>query len=376
MRRMQVVRSDEPPEGPASAEERGSGEVASAALRLSRLNGDAPFPQRAAREARSVLESDIAAVALRRDQHSLVVSGVSGARTRKLLGLVVPRGAGVGGRVWVTRSLVSVADYSQDLLVGNGFAEVAREEGIGGAAGAPLIHLGEVTGVLYMAKRSPGRFGDRSLALLEEMAAILGPLCAVPERALRPARSPIEEEEATSAGLVHDVVGQILSEIGASARELRQRVTADGSSQALAEDLRSIEERAARAATHLVDLEARSPRISALSWGRIEIDGIGPKKDVKLWPGGGRAWDWTETATSHDPGIQPADVEELLDHGSRVVILSRGMELRLKTCPETFELLRQRDVAVHVEETRAGVKRYNNLAERGVPVGGLFHSTC
>jgi GAF domain-containing protein len=134
---------------------------------------------------------------------------------------------------------------------------VAREEGIGGAAGAPLIHLGEVTGVLYMAKRSPGRFGDRSLALLEEMAAILGPLCAVPELSRRPARSAIQEEESTSAGNPHNVVGQILSDIQASARRLRQRVTAGGSSQALAEDLRSIEEQASRAATHLRQAETR-----------------------------------------------------------------------------------------------------------------------
>ena len=75
------------------------------------------------------------------------------------------------------------------------------------------------------------------------------------------------------------------------------------------------------------------------------------------------------------PGIQPADVEELLEHGSTVVVLTRGMELALQTCPETLQVLRDRGIPVHVEETRAAVDLYNRLAENEA-VGGLFHSTC
>ena len=119
-----------------------------------------------------------------------------------------------------------------------------------------------------------------------------------------------------------------------------------------------------------------SPRISAISWGRMEVEGLGEAKDFKLWPGGGRPWDWNETGTRHDPGIQPADVEELLEHGSRVVLLSRGQELQLRTGQETLNVLNAAGIESHVEETRAAVKLYNELAEQGVPVGGLFHSTC
>jgi hypothetical protein len=68
-------------------------------------------------------------------------------------------------------------------------------------------------------------------------------------------------------------------------------------------------------------------------------------------------------------------VAELLDRGSTVIVLSRGMDLVLQTCPETLELLRSRGVPVHVEETRAAVALYNQLAEEH-SVGGLFHSTC
>lgn len=120
----------------------------------------------------------------------------------------------------------------------------------------------------------------------------------------------------------------------------------------------------------------RSPRIAHAAWGRMEIEGLGSGRDFKLWPGGGRAWDWTETDTHHSPGVQPADVEELLEHGSRIVVLGCGFELRLQVCAETIAQLEGRAVRCHVHETAAAVELYNRLAEDGQPVGGLFHSTC
>lgn len=120
----------------------------------------------------------------------------------------------------------------------------------------------------------------------------------------------------------------------------------------------------------------KSPGIVSLSWGQMVIDGLGAGKDYKLWPGGGREWDWRETGTHHRPGIQPADVEELLDRGTRIVILSRGKLLMLHTCRETLELLETRGITIHIAETGKACKIYNDLAARGEAVGGLFHSTC
>lgn len=120
-----------------------------------------------------------------------------------------------------------------------------------------------------------------------------------------------------------------------------------------------------------------SPPIDHVSWGRLEVDGGAQSfKDAKLYPGGARAWDWNETGTSHVPGIQPADVDELLDHGARVVVLSKGMNERLQVHPKTLQMLDERGVDVHVLQTNDAVARYNELQEDGVPVGGLFHSTC
>jgi hypothetical protein len=107
----------------------------------------------------------------------------------------------------------------------------------------------------------------------------------------------------------------------------------------------------------------------------MEVQGLAPGKDFKLYPGGGREWDWSETGTRHSPGIQPADVQELLDRGATTVVLSQGMESRLRVDPRTLALLEQRKVTVHVAETTEAVRIYNEAAEAG-PVGGLFHSTC
>jgi hypothetical protein len=116
-------------------------------------------------------------------------------------------------------------------------------------------------------------------------------------------------------------------------------------------------------------------QILHISWGKTEVEGLGVVKDVKLRPGGGREWDWRETGTEHLPGIQPADVQELVDHGAEVVLLSKGMELRLHTCPETLDLFGRLAVEVHVEETKAAAALYNRLTASR-PAGCLIHSTC
>jgi len=118
----------------------------------------------------------------------------------------------------------------------------------------------------------------------------------------------------------------------------------------------------------------QAPRIARLSWGRVEVEGHGYFKDVKLYPGGCREWDWRETGTSHVPGGQPADGEGLLQYGA-VVVLSRGVYGRLQVCPETLQLLKDRGITVHVLHTKEAVRVYNECREKG-PVGGLIHSTC
>ncbi|MEV0565085.1 Mth938-like domain-containing protein [Dactylosporangium sp. NPDC050588] len=122
-------------------------------------------------------------------------------------------------------------------------------------------------------------------------------------------------------------------------------------------------------------MQARSPRIVDVSWGRIEVEEVGVVKDLKVWPGGGRAWDWGETGTRHSPGVQVADVEELLEHGATVVVLSLGMDEQLGVPDATVDALEARGIEVHVAETREAIDVYNSLVGSAA-VGGLFHSTC
>lgn len=120
----------------------------------------------------------------------------------------------------------------------------------------------------------------------------------------------------------------------------------------------------------------RSPRVLDLSWGRIEVEGCtAPYKDAMLFPGGSREWDWNETGTSHQPGIQPADIEDLLEHGAKVVVLGCGMYERLGVCPETLALLEERGIEVHVHQSKEAVRIYNELSEKEA-VGALVHTTC
>ena len=72
----------------------------------------------------------------------------------------------------------------------------------------------------------------------------------------------------------------------------------------------------------------------------------------------------------------PGDVAELIEHGAKVVVLSRGHELRLGVTAEALEALEAAGIAVHVEETTKAVALYNQLVDTGKRVGALIHSTC
>lgn len=119
----------------------------------------------------------------------------------------------------------------------------------------------------------------------------------------------------------------------------------------------------------------KSPEINSIKWGNISIGEGHRYKDAKLYPGGSREWDWNETGTHHKPGIQPADVKELLDHGAEVVILSQGFNKRLQTSEQTKTFLIKNDVPYHILQTESAVRKYNHL-RKTKRAGALIHSTC
>jgi hypothetical protein len=120
-------------------------------------------------------------------------------------------------------------------------------------------------------------------------------------------------------------------------------------------------------------------QITSLSWGQMELTLGGEAlhfKDCKIWPGGAREWRWEETGTHHSPGIQPADLEEILGHDVEVIVLSRGQLGRLNVSAESEALLTERGIPYHIEKTKKAVRLFNELAKQGKRAGGLFHSTC
>jgi len=120
----------------------------------------------------------------------------------------------------------------------------------------------------------------------------------------------------------------------------------------------------------------KSPRILSSGWGKIEIEGLGGFKDVKLWPGGGSAWDWREHGTGHSRGIQPAELDVLIAAGCRHVVLTRGRLQRLRIPSATLEQLEKLGIKTYILDTKKGIALYNSLVEEGEPAGGLFHTTC
>ncbi|MFD0592914.1 MTH938/NDUFAF3 family protein [Catellatospora coxensis] len=66
----------------------------------------------------------------------------------------------------------------------------------------------------------------------------------------------------------------------------------------------------------------------------------------------------------------------MLAAGATSVVLSLGQQLVLEVMPETEDYLAERGIDVHIAETREAVRVYNLLADAGVRVGALLHSTC
>ncbi len=119
----------------------------------------------------------------------------------------------------------------------------------------------------------------------------------------------------------------------------------------------------------------KSPRITNLSWGRIEVEDFPPLKDAKLFPGGCREWDWNESGTGHSQGVQPGDIEELISHGAKVIVIGKGVYGKLSVAKSTLKILQEKGIELHVLKTKEAVKKYNELCANN-PVGALIHSTC
>ncbi|MFQ6614800.1 MAG: MTH938/NDUFAF3 family protein [Fidelibacterota bacterium] len=115
--------------------------------------------------------------------------------------------------------------------------------------------------------------------------------------------------------------------------------------------------------------------IASHRWGEIRLSDGRRFKDVRLWPGGAEAWDWTKTGTRHSPGIQIADLRDCLKENVRCVILSRGRLNRLRVPDALVASLEAKGLEVQVLSTDQAIAAYNE-AILHQPVAALIHSTC
>jgi len=119
----------------------------------------------------------------------------------------------------------------------------------------------------------------------------------------------------------------------------------------------------------------KSPKIISLVWGKMEIEGYPAGKDFVLYPGGAESWNWNDTGTTHEGGIQPQDIDKLLAKLANKIVLTTGMTGRLRVSDAALERLKSAGVEFMILHTDEAVKVYNRLAQE-YQVGGLFHSTC
>ena len=241
---------------PALADSTDRRRIAESTRRLSGFLDNEAFAQQAAREVDRLLGVPLASVAVRTDPGLLVMLGSSGDRTPRFRGVRVPTGQGLGGRALLERRPVAVDDYLNDPRISQEFAGIVRGEGIGGMIAVPVVHDGDVLGVLYGATRTVGSLGDRAMTLLQATAVDLAPMMSLTMRASQAVSEQVHAERLRIASNLHDDVGQLLFSIGVAAAQMA-RSTAD---EPMAESALHIEEQARLAARRMREaFEALAP---------------------------------------------------------------------------------------------------------------------
>jgi LuxR family transcriptional regulator, regulator of acetate metabolism len=179
-------------------------------------------------------------------------------------GLVVPRGAGLGGQVMVRRRPLWVSDYGQAPSITHQFLPQAQTEGIGGMIAVPMVYEDQLLGVLYGANRHRSDFGDRTTEALEHAASRAAAAAVVAERARHAAEVAVHEERRRLALQLHDTVGAMLFTIGAGIRTLVNELPSEIAVRSRLDDLEDQAMQAAAALRGSLHALSASPEQVAL----------------------------------------------------------------------------------------------------------------
>lgn len=115
--------------------------------------------------------------------------------------------------------------------------------------------------------------------------------------------------------------------------------------------------------------------ITKLVWGQITLSNNTVYKDCIVTPKWVKEWDWRLDGTNHNPGIT-IDAVKNLTGCCDVIIISRGMDLKLKTRSDTEDYLKLIEKEYYILESRQAASEYNKRVKNSEKVGLLLHSTC
>jgi signal transduction histidine kinase len=141
-----------------------------------------------------------------------------------------------------------VSDYCVEPDIPEQFRLRAYDERIRAMIAVPIVHNGQLYGVLYGANRSEVEFGERHALALQRVAVRAAAAQVIAERARHAAEVAVHEERRRLALELHDTVGAMLFTLRAGIRRLGDEPRLDGELRAR---VSAMEEQAMAAAAAL-----------------------------------------------------------------------------------------------------------------------------
>ncbi|APE38284.1 histidine kinase [Nocardia mangyaensis] len=157
----------------------------------------------------------------------LTLEQVTGDWTGVLRALRVPPNTGLTGKVFRAGRAEWVDDYFDSQKITHDFDRHIATEKVRRVLAVPLLRDGESLGVLAIAPREGGTFGDRDIEHASVIAAQAALAVSVAERARLSREIAVHEERRRLAADLHDSVGALLFGIGSGVADLAESAHAD-----------------------------------------------------------------------------------------------------------------------------------------------------
>ncbi|WP_181138546.1 LuxR C-terminal-related transcriptional regulator [Streptomyces sp. Ru73] len=181
----------------------------------------------AARRARVLAGADIGLAGQVERGGTAVMRFWAGTRHDGLHGLVIPAGSGVGGKVLATGEVCRVRDYARSRVITHDFDGPVGAEGVRAMLGVPVVHAGELLGVVSVARRGGAGFTAAETAALSGLADAVAVALTVADRVHAERAAEAAAERRRIAESLHDSVGALLATLGAQVRDLRTGYAAE-----------------------------------------------------------------------------------------------------------------------------------------------------